>query len=353
MTPTSPPSEHTWSTTAAQGPLAGIRVVELEGQGPGPHAAELLAEWGADLTRVVRPSVGWRDPDSELDAERPTVVYADLKSTADLTVVRKAIERSDVLIEGFRPGVTERLGLGPDSFAESNPALIYARVTGWGQRGPRAQTAGHDINYLSVTGILHAIGETHQPTVPLNLVGDFGAGSMYLVSGILAALLQRARTGRGQVIDAAIVDGVGVISRMIWEFRRMGIWHEYRGSNILDGGAPYYGVYRCSDDTFIAVGAIEQPFYDQFLLGLELDREALPDRDDRTCWPDLREIIGRTVGARTRDEWCAVFNQTDACVTPVLTMSEALEEPHLSYRGAFGEDPVEAPRPTGTNLFKG
>lgn len=353
MTPASSPSQHATSTGAALRPLTGIRIVELEGQGPAPHAAELLAEWGAELTRVVRPSVGSSHPDGQLDAERPTVLRANLKSAGDLALVREVIDRSDVFIEGFRPGVAERLGLGPDSFAESNPALIYARMTGWGQRGPRAQTAGHDINYLAVTGVLHAIGEQNQPTVPLNLVGDFGGGSMYLVSGILAALLQRTRTGRGQVIDAAIVDGVGVIARMIWEFRGMGIWHEVRSSNILDGGAPYYGIYRCSDDTFIAVGAIEQSFYDQFVHGLGLDRDALPDRDDRNRWLELRQIIGQKVGARTRDEWCAVFNQTDACVTPVLTLTEALVEPHLTYRSGFGEDPVGAPRPTSTNLFGG
>ena len=263
--------------------------------------------------------------------------------------MRRLVDAADVLVEGFRPGVTERLGLGPQDCLATNPRLVYGRMTGWGQDGPMAAMAGHDLNYLSITGVLDAIGTAERPVVPLNLVGDFGGGSTFLVMGILAALLERSRSGRGQVVDAAIVDGVGQLAQMIWSFRGMGLWHEQREANILDGGAPFYGVYACADGGHVALGAIEQQFYAQAVAGVGLDLAALPDRDDRSKWAELRALLAAAFATRTRDEWAEVFDSTDACVTPVLSMAEALEHPHLRDREAFGDidgvpQPMPAPR---------
>jgi alpha-methylacyl-CoA racemase len=333
------------------GPLHGLRVVELAGVGPGPHAAMLLGDWGADVVRLVRKDADGKPADLIGDTllRNRTLVGADLKDPADVAVVLALVARADVLIEGFRPGVTERLGLGPDTCLALNPRLVYGRMTGWGQDGPMAAMAGHDLNYLSITGMLDAVGTSDTPTVPLNLVGDFGGGSMFLVMGIMAALFERTHSGRGQVVDAAIVDGVGQLAQMIWSFRAMGIWREQRAANILDGGAPYYGVYGCADGRHVALGAIEAPFYARAIAGLGLDLATMPDRDDQAQWPALRVILERAFATRSRDEWAAVFDGTDACVTPVLTMSEALEHPHLRARQAFGvvdgvRQPMPAPR---------
>jgi alpha-methylacyl-CoA racemase len=320
-----------------RGPLHGIRVVEFAGVGPGPHAAMVLADLGADVVRIQRPGVLPRagfNADGILRGR--AVVEADLKDDDDKASIMSLIRRADVLVEGFRPGVMERLGYGPEDVQSLNPRLIYARMTGWGQTGPRAPRAGHDINYLGLTGFLHAIGRRgDRPVPPLNLVGDFGGGSMFLLVGVLAALIERQTSGRGQVIDAAIVDGVSVLGQMIWAFRGIGIWSDERGINMLDTGAPYYDTYETADGKYMAVGAIEPQFYAELLTGLGLsDRAQLPDRDDVSQWDSLRAIFTEAFRTRTRDEWAAVFDGTDACVTPVLTFAEAAADAHMSARGS-------------------
>jgi alpha-methylacyl-CoA racemase len=320
-----------------RGPLHGIRVIEFAGVGPGPHAAMVLADLGADVVRIQQPGVL---PRAESNADGMlrgrAVVEADLKDDDDKASVLRLIRRADVLIEGFRPGVMERLGYGPEDVQPLNPGLIYARMTGWGQTGPRAPRAGHDINYLALTGFLHAIGRrADRPVPPLNLVGDFGGGSMFLLVGVLAAIIERQTSGRGQVIDAAIVDGVSVLGQMIWAFRGIGIWSDQRGINMLDTGAPYYDTYETADGRYMAVGAIEPQFYTELLSGLGLsDRANLPDRNDVSQWESLRTTFTQAFRTRTREEWAAVFDGTDACVTPVLTFAEATADPHMTARGA-------------------
>ncbi|MTD57542.1 CaiB/BaiF CoA transferase family protein [Amycolatopsis pithecellobii] len=316
------------------GPLAGLRVVELAGLGPCPHAAMVLGDLGADVIRIERPQAGF-DPVGPSDhvLRNRRSVAADLKSDDGRALVLGLIEKADVLLEGFRPGVTERLGLGPQECLAVNPRLVYGRMTGWGQDGPLAQRAGHDINYISLTGALHAIGRAgERPVPPLNLVGDFGGGSMFLVTGVLAALWERARSGQGQVVDAAMVDGASVLSQMTWSFRGSGGWSDERGTNLLDGGAPYYDTYTCADGRYIAVGCLEPQFYAAFLHGLGLDGEDLPAQYDRAGWPALRARFTAVIVGKTRDEWAAIFEGTDACVTPVLTFEEATVHPHLSAR---------------------
>lgn len=321
------------------GPLASVRVLELAGLGPGPHGAMILADLGAEVVRIDRPR---RDGSLDLTAGRPDWllrgrrhVVADLKDPAQRDEVLELAARSDVLIEGNRPGVAERLGLGPADCRRRNPGLVYARMTGWGQTGPRASTAGHDINYLSLTGGLDAIGRRgERPLPPLNLVADIAGGSMMLVAGVLAALVERERTGNGQVVDVAMVDGTSVVLQMIWALRGVGAWSDERGTNLLDGGCPYYDTYACADGRFVAVGCLEPTFYAQFLRGLGLDASELPDRDDPANWPALRELFAAALAARSRDEWEAVFAGTDACVTPVLSFAEASGDPHLAARGS-------------------
>ena len=273
------------------GPLHGLRVIELAGLGPGPHAAMMLGDLGADVVRVDRPVGGFSlaggKPDYLLRNRRS--VTADLKADSGRDLVLRLAAKADVLLEGYRPGVAERLGVGPQQCHAVNPALIYGRMTGWGQDGPMAAQAGHDLNYISLTGALHAIGPADRPpTVPLNLVGDFGGGSMFLVTGVLAALWERQRSGRGQVVDAAMVDGVSVLAQMIWAFRGAGTWSDERDANLLDGGAPFYGTYACADGRWIAVGALEPQFYARFLAGLGIAGEDLPGQHDRSGWPRLR-----------------------------------------------------------------
>lgn len=320
------------------GPLDGLRVVELAGVGPGPHAAMILGDWGADVVRIVRRGSDGSPTDVAGDPQlrNRTVTAADLKQPGDVAAALDLISAADVLVEGLRPGVLERLGLGPDRCMARNPRLVYARMTGWGQYGPLAETAGHDINYLALTGMLAAIGDPHHPVVPLNLIADYGGGSMYLVGAILAAVLERDRSGLGQVLDVAMMDGVNVLAQNVWAFRNMGMWEECRCANMLDGGAPYYTVYACADEKFVAVGAVEQRFYDELLAGLGLGRSTLPDRDDQHCWPQLRRVLATAFAAKTRDDWALVFGGTDACVTPVLTMSEAVGHPQQQARRAFG-----------------
>jgi alpha-methylacyl-CoA racemase len=320
------------------GPLAGLRVVELGGIGPGPHAAMVLADLGADVVRVERPSgglsVGRGGRDVVLRGRRP--VAADVKTPEGLELVLSLVGGADVLLDVFRPGVAERLGLGPDECLARNPALVYARMTGWGQDGPWAQRAGHDVNYLSLTGTLAALGHPGEaPRAPLNLVADYAGGSMLVLVGVLAALHERSRSGRGQVVDAAMVDGVALVSQLMWSMRGTGVWSDDPGTNLLDGGAPFYDVYTCADGRFVAVGALEPQFYAALLDGLDLADADLPPQSDPRGWPRLREAFTQAFAARPREHWERVFEGTDACVTPVLEPAEAPAHPHLAARGTF------------------
>ncbi|MGH3903434.1 MAG: CaiB/BaiF CoA transferase family protein [Pseudonocardiaceae bacterium] len=333
------------------GPLAGLRVIELAGLGPAPHAAMLLADLGADVVRVERPSGGLEltpgARDQMLRGRRS--VAADLKDPAGRETVLALVERADVLIEGLRPGVTERLGVGPADCHARNPRLVYARMTGWGQDGPLADRAGHDINYVALSGVLHAVGNAGgKPVPPLNLVGDFGGGSMFLVVGVLSALWERERSGAGQVIDAAMVDGVSVLAQMFWSMRACGLWSDQRGANLLDSGAPFYDTYACADGRFVAVGALEPQFYAALLEGLGLAGADLPAQLDQAGWPLLRKRFTEVFASRKRDEWVAVFEGRDACVAPVLAFHEVATHPHIAARGTLielDEVPQAAPAP--------
>jgi alpha-methylacyl-CoA racemase len=312
----------------------------------------LLAELGAEVVKVDRPGGGASSvsaTDKELlHRSRPSIAV-DLKNPAGRDVVLRMVDSADVLVEGLRPGVTERLGLGPDACLARNPRLVYARMTGWGQEGPWAQTAGHDINYLSLTGALHAIGPADRPVPPLNIGADFGGGSMFLLVGVLSALLERATSGRGQVVDAAMVDGASSLITMMYGFLAAGSWVDRRESNMLDGGAPFYTTYACSDGRHVAVGAIEPQFYALFLDGLGLTGQLAGQQHDRSAWPEHRRTIAARFATRTRDEWAQVFAGTDACVTPVLGLTEAVDHPHMAARGTFARvgdlpEPQPAPR---------
>ncbi|MFB9902645.1 CaiB/BaiF CoA transferase family protein [Allokutzneria oryzae] len=336
------------------GPLAGIRVLELAGLGPAPFCGMLLADLGAEVVRVDRPGGGGllpRDKHDVLGRGRREVVV-DLKHERGPEVVLRLAEQADVLIEGFRPGVAERLGIGPEQCMARNPELVYGRMTGWGQDGPLARSAGHDIDYIAITGALHAFGRAGgPPQVPMNLVGDFGGGAMYLAVGVLSAVIQAGRTGRGQVVDASIVDGTAHLSAMIYGMVAAGGWRDRRGVNLLDTGAPFYDVYETSDGHHMAVGALEPQFYAEFTR--LLDAGELPDRDDPATWPELRRRIAQTFAGRTRDEWTEVFGDSDACVAPVLGMTEAATHPHNVARGTFVApggvvQPAPAPRFSAT-----
>jgi alpha-methylacyl-CoA racemase len=322
---------------AVAGPLAGLKVVELGGIGPGPHAAMILADLGADVVRVERPSGSLKLGNRDFTLRGRRSVAADLKTEAGKETVLRLAEKADVLLEGLRPGVTERLGVGPADCQARNPRLVYARMTGWGQDGPMALMAGHDINYISLTGTLHAIGPAERPVPPLNLVGDYGGGSMLLVIGILAAITERQTSGQGQVVDTAMVDGASLLTQVFWSMRGAGGWHEDRESNLLDGGAPFYGTYRCADGGYMAVGSLEPQFYALLLKGLGLDSADLPAQMDRSGWPVLRERFTAAFASKPRDEWAAVFAGTDACVTPVLSFTEAAENPHIAARNTLIE----------------
>jgi alpha-methylacyl-CoA racemase len=333
------------------GPLAGLRVLELGGIGPGPHAAMLLADLGADVVRVDRPSGGLKVGAGARDwmQRNRRRVAADMKTDEGMATMKALFNAADVVIEGFRPGVAERLGIGPADFAESNPGLIYARMTGWGQDGPWAKVAGHDINYISVTGALKSFQKNGSgPVPPLNFVGDFGGGSMFLVLGILAALYERQSSGRGQVIDAGIVDGTTTLAQMVWGLMESGTWVDQPASNLLDTACPFYDTYQCSDGEWMAVGALEPQFYAELLKGLGLDAADLPRQNDRSGWPVLREKFTEIFASRTRDEWAKVFEGTDACTTPVLSWGEAAAHPHLVGRRTIIEVdgvPQAAPSP--------
>jgi len=331
----------------ARGPLDGIRLVEIAGLGPTPFAAMTLADMGAEVIRVERPNQkNLLGLEYDILNRGRGFVRLDLKNPGDLLQVRQLIEAADGLIEGMRPGVMERLGLGPDSFQTSNPRLVYGRMTGWGQDGPLADAAGHDINYISLSGALHAIGPPETPVAPLNLLGDFGGGGMYLAFGMVCALFEAARSGRGQVVDAAIVDGTAHLMAMIYGMQQAGYWQDRRGANMLDGGAHFYGVYQCKCGGFVSIGAIEPQFYAELLARVGLDAEFFQPRLDAARWPELRGALGRAIGEKTRDEWCAILEGSDACFAPVLTIDEAPHHPHNKARGIFVEqDGIRQPAP--------
>jgi alpha-methylacyl-CoA racemase len=329
------------------GPLRGVKVVELAGIGPGPHACMILADLGADVIRVDRPGgqplTGGRT--DLLNRGRPSVAL-DLKHPDAIATVLDLVATADVLVEGLRPGTTERLGLGPDDCLARNPRLVYGRMTGWGQDGPLATTAGHDLGYIAITGALHAMGQDKtRPHFPGNLVGDFGGGSTYLVIGILAALLEARVSGRGQVVDAAIVDGTAHLNSMATGFLAGGLYREERAANLLDGGAPFYDVYETADGRHLAVGALEPKFYDELVRLLDI-ADTAPDRNDPANHDALRRVIADAVASRTQAEWVAVFDGSDACVAPVVPLSEAFTHPHLAARGTFVDrDGVTQPAP--------
>jgi alpha-methylacyl-CoA racemase len=333
------------------GPLSALRVIEMAGIGPAPYAAMLLADMGADVVRLERPErhglTSLIDPRQDLFNRGKRSVAINLKQEDGPSIALRLIQRADVLLEGFRPAVMERLGLGPERCLALNPRLIYARMTGWGQHGPLAARAGHDVTYIAVTGALHAIGPPHgSPCIPLNLLGDFGGGALFLMVGILAALAERTQSGRGQVVDAAIVDGVGSLLTQICALVNGGVWTMHRGRNLLDGGAPWYGVYETIDGRHMAVGAIEPQFYAEFLARLGLDADELPGQWEVERWPELRAAIAAAFKERAFDEWTRVFAESDACVAPVLSVSEARVYPHLAARQTFIErDGVPQPAP--------
>lgn len=356
------------SAGGASGPLRGVVVTELAGLGPAPYAAMLLADLGADVIRIDRPH---RHGDSGYERDRAAAdatlyhlhrgrrsMVLDLRRSRGAEIAMRLIERSDVLIEGYRPGVAERLGLGPDAVHERNPGLVYGRMTGWGRSGPAAHTAGHDLTYLAVTGALH--GLTHRdgpPVTPPPILGDMAGGGVFLALGILAALAERTRSGLGQVVDAAIIDGVTSLTTMIRSLAAQGRWTDVPGANFSDGGVPYYNVYRTADGKHVAIAALEEPFWTEFLRVLGKAGEQLPDRTDPANHPVLKQRLTELFGTRDRDEWAALFADTDACVAPVLTLAEASTHPQLAARGSLlttetGAQPAPAPRfdrtPAGT-----
>lgn len=338
------------------GPLAGVRIIELAGIGPGPFACMLLADMGAEVLRIerigapVNAEARRHDP---LLRSRPAI-QVDLKSDAGVQFVLGLIERADVLIEGFRPGVTERMGLGPDVCLARQPRLVYGRMTGWGQEGPLAQSAGHDIDYIALTGALHAIGEAQRkPVAPLNLVGDFGGGSLYLALGVVSAVLAARTSGKGQVVDAAIVDGAASLMAMMYGRLSAGSWKDTRGANLLDGGTPWYDSYLTQDGRYLAVGAIEPQFFAELIRLLDMDAAWNADRHDTSRWPELRLALSARIATKTLAQWQALLEGTDACAAPVLSMQEAASHPHMAEREVFVSvggiaQPAPAPRFLGT-----
>ncbi|MEX0618537.1 MAG: CaiB/BaiF CoA-transferase family protein [Pseudohongiellaceae bacterium] len=332
------------------GPLHGIRVIEMGGIGPAPFCAMMLSDLGAEVIRIDRKQqAGNGDPRHVLNRGRRSLGL-DLKHPDAVDIVMHLLDRADVLIEGFRPGVMERLGLGPDVCHQRNSGLIYGRMTGWGQSGPLAASAGHDLNYIALTGALHAMGDAdHPPAPPLNLVGDFGGGGMYLVCGILAALLERNQSDRGQVIDAAMIDGAASLMAAFYGLKAMGRWRNERGSNMLDGGAHYYSCYTCKDGRFISVAAIEPRFYALLLKKCGIEDQDFNDQNGADNWPALKRKLARLFLTRTRDQWCELLEGSDACFAPVLDLDEAPDHPHNKERATFVTyqgvtQPAPAPR---------
>ena len=331
-----------------------MKVLELAGIGPGPFCAMLLADMGADVLRIdraqnVAPTIP-DTPHGDLMNRGRRSIGVDLKNPDGIETVLRLVEKADALIEGFRPGVTERLGLGPDECLARNPRLIYGRMTGWGQEGPYAQAAGHDINYIALSGVLHAFSRQGQaPVPPLNLVGDFGGGGLFLAFGIACALVEAKNSGQGQVIDAAMVDGAAVLSTFLYGLRHLGVWQDEPGTNMLDTGAHFYDVYETSDGKFVSIGSIEPQFYAELLRLTGLEGEDLPAEMDRSQWPAMKARLAGIFKTKTRDEWCALMEHTDVCFAPVLSWTEASEHPHNKHRGTFTEvagvtQPAPGPR---------
>ncbi len=317
------------------GPLSGLRVVEMAGIGPGPYACMLLSDLGAEVIRIERGVSGMGGQAGDATVRGCRSIVLNLKSDDGLAVAKKLIDRADILVEGFRPGVMEKLGLGPDHCLQSNPGLIYGRMTGWGQDGPLAKTAGHDINYIAITGMLGAMGEADQPPpTPLNVIGDLGGGSLFLIMGILAALHERTQSGKGQVIDAAICDGAASLLSTVHGLLNVGFWDDAREQNILDGGAPFYRNYACKDGRYISFGAIEPQFYAELLekLGLDFGGTDYSVQLNKAEWPAQRERIAERVSEKTLDEWMSIFDGSDACAAPVLAMRGAANHPHNQHR---------------------
>ena len=334
------------------GPLNGVRIVEMSAIGPGPFAGMMLADMGADIIRIERPGSTMRFPDPRFDVMQRgrRSVTLDIKNPAGAAAALELVGRADALIEGFRPGVMESLGLGPETCLQRNPRLVYGRITGWGQDGPLARAAGHDINYIALAGALHAIGRRgERPVAPLNLVGDFGGGGMLLSLGIVAALFEAQRSGHGQVVDAAMVDGVASLMSLMYGFLASGLWVDERGVNLLDTGAHFYDTYETADGKWVAVGPVEPHFYRILLELAGIDDPDFESQFDRDRWPELHEKLAAVFKARTRDRWCEIMEGSDACFAPVLSLSEAPEHPHNVARGTFVEvegvrQPAPAPR---------
>ena len=334
------------------GPLSGVKIVELGGIGPVPYASMLLAEAGAEVLRITRPAApgGLGTTGSDLLLRSRASIGVDLKTEGGVNLVLALVERADALVEGFRPGVAERMGLGPAECQQRNARLVYGRMTGWGQEGPWSGAAGHDINYISIAGALWPIGRAgDRPVPPLNLVGDFGGGGMLLAFGVVSALWEAGRSGTGQVVDAAMMDGAASLATMLFSHRASGVWEDRRGVNILDTGAHFYEVYETADGGYFAVGAIEAPFYAALLKGLGLDGEELPHQMDRAHWVEMKERFAAIFATKTRDEWVAAFDGLDACATPVLSPGEAPGHPHVAARRTYVEidgvlQPAPAPR---------
>jgi len=330
------------------GPLQGIRVIEMAGLAPAPYAGMILADFGAEVIRVDRsPPAGSRfDPTRDYLARGKRSVGLNMKHPAGVRMLLALTDSADVLIEPFRPGVMEKLGAGPEAALARNPKLIYARLTGWGQSGPYGPMAGHDINYIALSGVLHLLGRKgERPVPPVNLLGDFAGGGMLCALGIALALFERGRSGKGQVIDSAMVDGAANLATFLFGFRAAGLWSDERGTNLLDTGAPFYDTYETKDGKWVAVGAIEPQFYAALVEGLGLDADAMPHQMDRTAWPQTHARFAEVLRSKTRDEWSAVFDGTDACVAPVLSMGEAAEHPHNRHRGTFVSGLRGAPAP--------
>jgi alpha-methylacyl-CoA racemase len=331
------------------GPLAGYRIIELAGIGPGPFCGMMLSDMGAEVIRVERPAPGAKAPKDVLVRNRRSIAV-DLKKPEGVEAVLRLCEGADALFEGFRPGVTERLGLGPEDCMARNPRLVYGRMTGWGQDGPMAQAAGHDINYIGLSGALHAIGRAgERPVPPLNLVGDFGGGGMLLAFGLVCGLLEAQRSGQGQVVDAAMVDGAASLMAMFFSFAAQGGFTDQRGSNLLDGGAHFYDTYETKDGKYVCLGSIEPQFYAQLIEKAGLDPATFAPQMDRGRWPELKEKLAEVMRTKTRDEWCTLMEGTDVCFAPVLSIFEAPEHPHNRARGTFLEvdgiaQPAPAPR---------
>jgi len=336
------------------GPLTGYRVIEFAGIGPGPMCAMLLSDMGADVLRIDRTSaaglgISMRTKFDLLNRGRRSVAF-DLKKPEAIDAVLRLVEKADALIEGFRPGVMERLGLSPDQCLARNPRLVFGRMTGWGQEGPLAEAAGHDINYIALTGALHSIGRMgDRPLPPLNLVGDFGGGALYLALGVVAGLLEAQKSGKGQVVDAAMVDGASSLMTAIYGIRAAGMWTNNRGENLLDTGAHFYEVYETSDGKFVSIGSIEAKFYEELLDLSGLKGQELPNQMDRTAWPALKKQLTKIFKSKTRDEWCKIMEGSDVCFAPVLSMEEAPKHAHNRHRGTFVEvegvvQPGPAPR---------